>query len=405
MAKKKAGTTKQGASAPSTEEVVPIPPIEEEIPPTLNPREAAIEAVGRRRNEEINEELEEGGSEHRIALDAPSPPEETPEELPPEELPPEEPPPEELPPENVDKTLASSEKVEQTLDEGQVIDPTAHSKERLVSVTMDDGAVIQIPESSIQTTIKVDGETSGITLDQMRRDHQKSATASKRLSEAATRKKDLDAREKVIEEREKQPPQGAAAALPVNADVQERAGAIVKKLYSGDPDDAQNAIVEIITAQTPATPPATPDISVDQIASDVERKLELKQAGKKFSTEFQDIVSDDFLMARADAFHEEVLLEDPDIDPEAGFTEAGRRTREWIANKAGKEVTPEPTPPSEVTPVITASNMNTRRERKATTVQSIPTAKKVAGLGKVAEPSPTHSDVIAEIKKSRGQAT
>lgn len=352
-------------------------------------RESAMDLIIKNRHEEFNADQEEAGSTELLDTGETIVEDEGTEGIAAEE-------PAEIPPE---------EPVEVPAPVESDPEPTT-PKGAMVSVELDDGTTIQVPATNIRTSVKLDGVESEIPLDQMTRDYQKSATGSKRLTEAAVKAKALDVREKSILLREQQLPEKGVVtpAPPSPEDVQKRAKDFAEALYSGDQETTEKAIADMLTAQAQPLPvaPATPVMSVDDMARSVAEKIDIDSAGKEFAKNFGNIVANKALMAQADIFADELAIEYPTLTRTELFQKTGERTQEWIREMAGvSEPIQEPVTPQKT--VVKATNMDKRRVRKAQTVQKIPTSGKVAGLGEIETPPQTSSDVIAEMRGQRGQ--
>lgn len=370
---------------PEAESETPLEGAEEAPKST---READMELVVANRHRELNKQLEEHGSDQRV--DIPGEIED---------------------PVDTETNIASEEVVEDAppavkdVEKGEHDDlpvaeappETTPDAEGLVSITLDSGAVVQVPPSSIRSTIKVDGVQSDITLEELTRDHQKSLAGANRLNEAAQLKRDLESKYS-----EEQPPNtGVVPSAPsANADVQARVEKAVNALYSGDVEEATAALTGLVTAPAPA--PVTPPPSVDAIARDVEARLEVKSAGKMFAKDFGDIAADPFLMHRADAFADEIANEDSSLTKLEIFQKAGEKTREWLAKSLGTPAETEE--PAVETPTAPTSDMKTRREKKSASARTIPITGKIAGLGEPVKAQQTASDIISDMRKARGQA-
>lgn len=357
---------------------------------TPNPRDVAMAALARGRNATINAELEEANSVERVDNVEEKVESEENELLEGETLEGED---------ELETSEALSEETPEVLAEETPAAPA--SKVRMVSVEMIDGTTVEVPASSIRGTARVDGEDLTLSGDELITGWQKGSAAARKFEANAARAKELDARDAALREKEQSQPSSDAVNPALSSpDVRTRASEIVDSLFSGDADEATEAVAKILDAQKPSAPPDVNALAA-AVSQMVEERSGQKAAGDAFKKSFPEIVKDPFLMNRADAFADQVEDEHPEMSKAEIFIEAGNRTREWIGSLAGEKVTPKaPTP----APAVSSTDLQARRVRKAEASKSVVTAtSKIAGLGAPEVAPPTPSEIIAQMKAGRGQ--
>ena len=264
---------------------------------------------------------------------------------------------------------------------------TPKTQGRTISVTLQDGTKVEVPESSIGVPVKVDGQEFVESLDKVSKSYQKDSAVSKRMEEASKRARELDQREQELLSREQnmQLSQDAASKAPPSQDAQEEARKVIAAMTDGTEEEAIEALASIMGRK--ATP-ETPQISTAEIAQEVARSIEGKDAGKWFKDEYKDIIADDYLFRMTDESATRLLENNPGMTHREAFEQAGNTTREWVSKFA---------------PAKPVDDLENRRSKKRSAAQSIPKSSAKASIGKDAPPPPTNSDIIAEMKRLRGQ--
>lgn len=261
--------------------------------------------------------------------------------------------------------------------------------------------VIKPAEDQIQKqtrVVKIDGEEREIDDEELVRGYQKNQTASKRLEEAAARQKELDAREAAIRAEEARiaeqvnkiqaplsEPQGrdeVAAADDSDYD------ALLNAIYEGDNTKAKKLLGKLqMVGRAQATPMPTVDLDgiANRAAAQAAEQIEMRSAMKKFQDDYKDIVSNPHLAKVADGFLDEEIRNKPFAE---ALEEAGKRTREWIA-----EITPKAT--EQKPPARDAARANKEK------VDNLPSQSSVSGSAtEEADESP--SDTIRNMRMARG---
>jgi len=250
-------------------------------------------------------------------------------------------------------------------------------------------------------TVKVDGETFHVSKKEVEEAggisaYQKEKAASNRLREAAMAKQQLQ-QEREQFEREKaayQAPAPESENKPsddTDAD-EDQAQILADKLYSGDEDQAREAIKTILEGRNKIATQAdndkmTPEQIVAQATAQAEWNLERKLANDDFAAEYSDINAKPMLRKLANDETIRLRNEHPDWGPRKIIMQAGENVRESFKEQLS----------------VGGDEMDKRRNRKRA-------MDNVSGAtGKVAqkpEPKPkTKSEIVAGMNARRSHST
>lgn len=193
------------------------------------------------------------------------------------------------------------------------------------------------------------------------------------------------------------PPVGADGKGPgeQTGDASKDVAATVKRLTDALLVGDEQVVSEILTPIVTGQKSAQLDVQTlaTQLTPVVRQQLSAEEASAKFTQDFPDVVGDPYLASVADGHYAAVVKEKPGITFSEALTEAGTRTRDWLASKGAKPATGQgsgATPPTE---------LEQRGQRK----ESIDNVGGLSTKATVQEPSiPSASDVIAEMAKARG---
>lgn len=265
--------------------------------------------------------------------------------------------------------------------QGQQAAPAAtdpsHAQERMLTVKID-GVEMQLPESEV-----IKG-------------FQKDQAASRRLEEAALKLKEIEERERLLQEKEQLGSPGATT--PTQQEQQddgngadELARKIMDGFVEGNLEEAAQALAQALKGKTPAD--ATPTVDASQVEEIIQRQLSAREleadyqkAKEMFDTTYDDINQNPRMAQLANNIYFEHL-------------EAGKRPSE-AAKLAGDEVrtlfAPPPPPPPQ------AQQQSRRQERKQGIDSITPAAAPVAAPGQDTASNDPNA-VIAEMKRARGQ--
>ena len=248
----------------------------------------------------------------------------------------------------------------------------------------------------------VDGRTIEMPLEEARANIQKNIAADRRLQEAANRRRELDAREAALKEREQQrtvtPP---ADTLDLDAEAVD----LVKVLVSAPEDVAAKRLATTLKKIRQASAPVDSNAIAAQAADVAEQRIAVKNdiqakatGFQRFQQEFADVAADPDLYALADRRSDLIFAEHPNWTPEQIMLEAGRQAREWLEQKTGKKlVVPNPGKSQE--------EASRRRQETKQQLRPMPVSRTVIPAARVddgADDSP--QGALEEIRKSRGQA-
>lgn len=248
--------------------------------------------------------------------------------------------------------------------------------------------------------LKVNGQETEVPLSNLIATAQKHESADIRLQEAARRLREIEDRERAIAEREAlitqtasaQPPaQGAAqdTGKPAQADRRDLVRQYHDALMEGDDERATDLYLQIndtgrpqMPTQAPVDPRQIEQAARAAAAAEIQQTM-LRQAAARFQQEFSDVWNDESLRNQADALTIVISAERPELDAYGVMAEAGRRVR---------ALKPQ-------APAQTLSDMRQARKSNLTTVTATSTRTQSQTTN---EPPKTRSDVLDEIRASRG---
>lgn len=246
----------------------------------------------------------------------------------------------------------------------------------------------KIADAPRMVRVKIDGEEQEIPENDVIKGFQKDATASKRLEEASRIKKELDARETALAERERQIVAAQAAqAIKDSPTPPAPEGDAVKEFltafYEGDEEKTEQALRRLTAGRPSATPEPDYKSIVPAVKDQVKKELEAEKAVMEFTKDYKDIIDDPYLAKVADTFF------DAEIKGGKSFSEAlttaGNNTRDWI-----KKYAPEP-----------ASTARQERLSRKESIDNLPVTSAVSGAVSKDEPE-TPSSIIAKMREARG---
>lgn len=250
----------------------------------------------------------------------------------------------------------------------------------------------------------VDGKEVLIPLDRARAQLQKHLAADIRLQQAADLRKQLDAREQSIRNVEatlKTRTQSSATAPADDAAIDAQAVELVRSLVSEPEDKAAVKLAKTLKAIRQAPAPDAETI-VAQAADRAIRTIAERDNAKalntglqQFTKDYPDIAGDPDLFNLADRKTNAIAEEHPEWSPGEVMLEAGRQTREWLKGLGAPVKVPAGTPPGQ------PSNRQQRKDNLVPMPQPR-TARPAATEETPKDQSP--QDVLAEIRKARGQA-
>ena len=265
---------------------------------------------------------------------------------------------------------------------------------------------------------RVHGVDKLIPMSKVQAQTQKLEAAEITLEQASILTKDLAQREQWIRQNEAslktRMDDLAATPLPpvdsgaIDEQILDEAKDIVSSMFRGDEDDAAAKLATLLKrSQAPASPAPAIDttlIANQAAATAISTMTEMDKqkdsiAGlEKFTESYPEIMADKHLYRVADNWTDIIEEEHPDWTPTQVMLEAGARTEKWLNKQRGK------TPPGDLPPAVPASQDPNRQERKDNLVRiPNPALGAVSPHGVTEEPVQTPSDIMAEIRESRGQ--
>jgi hypothetical protein len=290
--------------------------------------------------------------------------------------------------------------------EPQATAPTARPAERVSNKGEDPLGqyVVRVDGKPMFKTL-VDGKEELIPLDRARQQLQKHLAADVRLQQAAELRKQLDARAAALQATEAQlKSRQSTAPAPTELNFDAEAIEIVRSLVTEPEDKAAARLAQTLKAFRQASAPVDVDAITKKAAEVATRTLEereqsraLKSGFDTFTSSYKDIASDPELFAIADRKTDAIAAEHPEWSPGEVMLEAGKQTREWLKSIGApvKET---------VDPKIPGGAPSNRQQRKES-LRPMPTPRTARPAATEENDRPaTAADVVAEMRKSRGQA-
>jgi hypothetical protein len=171
---------------------------------------------------------------------------------------------------------------------------------------------------------------------------------------------------------------------------------LTEALYSGDEEAATKAFETLLAQTRQVSPAPMPMVDENALAAKVQQRLEAEnkrqrqmeferkrqEALVRFKEEYRDVMEDPYLRDMADRETLTVLNENPTSDPWDILKASGDRVRNWLGERVPAE----------------------RGAKKKATAISIGSARARANLSPEDTTPKTASDVIADMKRARGQA-
>ena len=256
------------------------------------------------------------------------------------------------------------------------------------------------------TSVKVNGEEVEVPFDGLKTSHQKDAASQQRFEQAAQRERFLAQKEQELRtyaealqaEEQESLPKSDGSPEP-DSDYKELVSQYHQALYEDDADKAAELLQTLTTGRTQATPNVEEAVNkalsqayarqqVEQ-AKHQQRAYEgsVKQAVAWFENEYPDVAGNPELRAIADNRTVTIMKEKPSLAPGHIIHAAAEYAREWAhLNLNGGKGT------------------NARVERKKKIVSEPKPARKSAKIGEDEPVEKTPSQVIDEMRESRGQS-
>lgn len=198
----------------------------------------------------------------------------------------------------------------------------------------------------VRVKVKIDGVESEVSVEEMTRQYQKNGAADRRLAEA-NRLLEQARAAAAAAPAPAAPPVGIVENTPTNDISATPSGAVdaqggkefLAALFDGDEDRALEALGKLVGGRQ------TPTLNEAELAArltpQIRQQLVVDSALEKFKVDFADVMADPHLEEIAADFTQAALDEGKPFDE--ALVEGGKKTRDWLAAKAPKP-TPSPTP-------------------------------------------------------------
>lgn len=277
-------------------------------------------------------------------------------------------------------------------DEQQEPTAPAQVADTQLQAQMDDDPQPRMLADGLDKTlvrVKIDGEESEVSVEEMVRQYQKNGAADRRLAEA----------NRLLEEARRnaaqvQPPPVGIADNGATGDstptpsggIDEQGGkAFLAALFDGDEDRALQALGQVLGGRQ--QPTLNESDLVAKLTPQIRQQLVVESALEQFNRDFADVMADPYLeQIAADATQAAMVEGKPFAE---ALVQGGKSARDWLASKGVK-------PPANPAPTMDRS---TKLGRKAS-MDNLPALSKTATTTE--DPPQTASDVIAEMRRQRG---
>ena len=159
----------------------------------------------------------------------------------------------------------------------------------------DDGLIADVAGKKVR--IKVDGVEQDVGLEDVLRSYQKGSAADRRLEEATLLLK--QAKEQAQQQPAQQPQQVEAVTQPEAGpdDLKTTVQSALRHLYRGDEEQAAAELAGVMARSAQVATPQAPTIDVDQIAQQLQYRMEVQGALQRVKTDYPDIYASDDLQA------------------------------------------------------------------------------------------------------------
>ena len=273
-------------------------------------------------------------------------------------------------------------------EEEDELPPAAKKEEKPVQKTVEKEKDIIDPDEEL-ITLKVEGQDvqypKSKIMDAGQRALQKELTADKNLEEAKrirTEADDLMAKAtELMENAEK------GKAQSEDANLNEKLSDIAGRLQFGDEEDGQVALKELVDLFQMNTGKVDTDALTRQVMQDVQERTDWQNASAYVEEHYDDVMSDDIMrreFGRRENEYRDAGDERPYKDLYIAIAEELRDYRKGLS------------------PTSVADSLTERRERKKTS-EAPPSGHSVQSKQVQTEKPKTTTDVIAEMRKARGQ--
>lgn len=270
---------------------------------------------------------------------------------------------------------------------------------------------VVVQDGKALVRVKVDGQERLIPLEQAHAQLQKGVAAETRLEQATRVRKEnearttqLNAREASITARETRFQPSTVAVAADDPGLRREATDLVKSLLSDSPEEAAAKLATVLSRSRQAAPAVNVDAIVAKATDAAKQSIRADETArdvvkgfKGFETDYPEIASNPNLFRYADSLSDVIATEHPEWAPSQVMAEAGKQTREWV-----KGLSTPTTVVADPTPAQAATNSRQLAKQQIRPIPVVRAAARDAASKETAAPTP--SDIMAEIRKSRGQA-
>jgi len=289
----------------------------------------------------------------------------------------------------------------------QIVEDVTEEPEGEEEIQQEDpSSPVWLKDGNWVTSVKVNGEEVEVPFEGLKTSHQKDAASQQRFQQAAQREKFLAQKEQELRSYAQQLQAHVQKATPSQKDEEPELDTDYKELVSQYhqalyEDDADKAAELLQTLTTGRSQDATPNVEEavnkalnqafarQQVAQAKQQQQvyekSVKEAVSWFESEYPEIANTPELRAIADNRTVTIMKERPDMAPGHIIQAAAEYAREW-ANLN-----------------LSNGKSNERSARKKRIVSEPKQARKTAKIGEDEELEKTPSQVIEDMRQSRGQ--
>ena len=304
--------------------------------------------------------------------------------------------------------IVANRELEVLEDMGEVIPDIAEEGVEEEIQQEDPKSPVWLKDGNWVTSVKVNGEEVEVPFDGLKTSHQKDAASQQRFERAAERERFLAQKEQELRSYAQQLQARAQQTTPPEEDEKSESDTDYKELVSQYhqalyEDDADKAAELLQTLTTGRTQDATPNVeeAVNKALQEAFTRQQVEQAKQQqmvyedsvkqsvawFEKEYPEIAGVPELRAIADNRTVTIMKENPSLAPNQIIHAAAEYAREW-ANLN-----------------LSNGKHSDRAERKKKIVSEPKPARKTSKIGDDEEVEKTPSQVIEDMRKSRGQPT
>ena len=190
--------------------------------------------------------------------------------------------------------------------------------------------------------VKIDGVEQEVGLEDVLRSYQKGSAADRRLEEATLLLKQV---KEQAQQQPAQPPQQEPAVTPPSAgpdDLKTAVQSALGHLYRGDEELAAAELAEVMARSARNATPQAPAIDVDQIATQLQQRMDVQNALLRVQTDYPDIYGSDDLQALT--LMKVKAREAEGVPRSQAILDAANDVYTLLGKKPGRQEPPAPTP-------------------------------------------------------------